>query len=473
MLSGLCLLLLAAGLDAERARASEAPPALFVEGYADRVSYAPGEEVQFHVSTTAPTYSLEIARIGAESQIVFSKSDIPGAAHPVPEHASSHGCGWPESFRTTVLQGWTSGYYQATFRAMDTGGKFVGRGRRTAESSTFFIVRPAIPGRSTKILLQLSTNTYNAYNNWGGGSLYGYHGRANLQGNRVSFLRPSASQFAAWERPFVAWAEKNGYELDYCANSDLEQLPDLLKNYQLVLSVGHDEYWSAGMRDKLEAFIGRGGNVAFFSGNTCCWQVRPEDNGTALLCWKQAFNMDPVFREKDKSKLSTLWSHHLVGRPENQLTGVGFLWGGYHLSHGQFMDGKGAYRVHDPDHWIFAGTQLKQDDEFGAMHTIVGYECDGCELEWKDGIPSPTHRDGTPETFEVLATCPARWHPDDCEWYDQWEPGRTGNACLGVYTRGGTVFTAGSTDWAHGLRGGDLVVEQITKNILNRLGEAP
>ena len=42
---------------------------------------------------------------------------------------------------------------------------------------------------------------------------------------------------------------------------------------------------------------------------------------------------------------------------------------------------------------------------------------------------------------------------------------------LGVYTRGGTVFTCGSTDWAHGLRGGDAVVERITRNVLEKLGK--
>ena len=224
------------------------------------------------------------------------------------------------------------------------------------------------------------------------------------------------------------------------------------------------------MRDALEAFIGNGGNAAFFSGNTCCWQVRTEDSGQALTCWKQGFNSDPVFRTGDFSKLSTLWSHHLVKRPENQLTGVGFLYGGYHLSHGEFMDGKGAYTIHRPDHWVFDGTDVRKGNEFGAKHTIVGYECDGCELEWRDGMPYPTHRDGTPDTFEVLATCPVRWAPDDCEWYDLWEKGRIGAACLGVYKRGGTVFTCGSTDWAHGLRGGDEVTERITKNVLNKLG---
>jgi len=42
---------------------------------------------------------------------------------------------------------------------------------------------------------------------------------------------------------------------------------------------------------------------------------------------------------------------------------------------------------------------------------------------------------------------------------------------MGVYTRGGTVFTAATTDWSHGLRGNDAVVENITCNVLDRLSE--
>ena len=74
-----------------------------------------------------------------------------------------------------------------------------------------------------------------------------------------------------------------------------EQRPELLDNYSLVLSVGHDEYWSAGMRDSLEGFIARGGNCAFFAGNAVCWCVRPEDDGRALTSFKQMYVMDPVW----------------------------------------------------------------------------------------------------------------------------------------------------------------------------------
>jgi len=436
-------------------------PGSFVVGYPDQLSYAPGETIDFHLSSSAKSLSATIQRIGANEVTVWSKADIPVAAQPIPDKASSHGCGWPRTFQLTVPDDWNSGYYQVIFKGND--GKSNGR--------LFFILRAKHPGKKTKILLQLSTNTYNAYTNWGGHSLYSYHDRDGLQGHRVSFDRPLSSQFANWELPFVRWAETNGYTLDYAANSDLEHRPEILGQYRLVLSVGHDEYWSSPMRDHLEKFIAEGGNVAFFSGNTCCWQVRSEDDGRALTCWKQTPNLDPLFRNGDPKLLSTAWSHHLVQRPENQLTGVGFLWGGYHRSHGQFMDGPGSFQTHRPDHWVFAGTKLKRDDRFGGKETIVGYECDGCEMKWDNGLPFPTHSDGTPESFTILATCSARWATGDSLWYDRFPKDRVGAAVLGVYQQGGTVFTAGTTDWAHGLRGGDPVVQRITKNLLDRLSK--
>ncbi len=441
---------------------AQAPPK--IEGYAQTLSVAQGEPVGIAVSTTAPSYSVEVVRVGAKVVSYWTKADVKGTSYPIPRDVSPDGCRWPEAFQVPVGLDWPSGYYLARLKPENAP-------PNTPSAEAYFIVRPREPGKNAKILLQLSTNTYNAYNNYGGYSLYAYHAKDKVQGRCVSFDRPGGSQFANWEAPFTAWAERNGYAIDYAANSDLELRPEILKPYKLVLSVGHDEYWSKPMRDNLEAYIKDGGNVAFLSGNSVCWQIRTVANGRELVCWKQTFGDDPIYQTDDRRTLSTLWSHHLVARPENSLTGVGFLWGGYHLSHGQYMNGSGAFTTHQPDHWVFADTKLKRDQPFGGKHTVVGYECDGCEMTWRDGLPYPTHRDGTPETFVILATAPARWHPDDCEWYEKWEKGREGHAVMGIYTRGGTVVTTGSTDWAHGLRGGDEMVETITKNILNRLGK--
>ncbi|MCA8993143.1 MAG: hypothetical protein KDA88_14230 [Planctomycetaceae bacterium] len=447
------------------------PEGLFIQGYAGRLSYVPDEEVTLHLNSSGGQCSLTVERVGAERQRVFAQDNIAVATHPIPDRASSHGCGWPEAFRFTIPNDWTSGYYEVKLSVSNSGDAAAGKEANKTASSLFFVVRRHQSSQA-KILLQLSTNTYNAYTNWGGHSLYSYHDRDGVQGHRVSFERPLSSQFYNWEHPFVVWAEKNGYELDYAVNADLEFHPEILKQYPLVLSVGHDEYWSSPMRDNLEKYIAEGGNVAFFSGNTCCWQVRSEDDGKALTSYKQWYNIDPQYRTTDHRLLATLWGHHLVQRPENELTGVGFLWGGYHKSHGQFMDGPGSYEVHRADHWIFAGTGLKRGDRVGGEETVVGYECDGCEIEWRDGLPFPTCKDGTPQSFTILGTCPAKWHPGDCYWYDQFPTDRVGNSVMGMYEQGGTVFTAGSTDWAHGLRGKSPAIERITRNILDRLSRS-
>ncbi len=458
-----CWILLGLLAGAPTVADQQQPAAPFVLGYANRLSCVPGEEISFHLSSSGASLRMLIERLGGINETVFERHEIACATHPIPDRASSHGCNWPVTFTMTIPNDWKSGCYAATL--------ILKHGENETRSAVQFVVRSAEPGKNTKILLQLSTNTYNAYTNWGGHSLYAYHDRDGLQGHRVSFDRPLQSQYSNWELPFVKWAETNGYVIDYAVNSDLEFHPEILKQYRLVLSVGHDEYWSSPMRDHLEKYIADGGNVAFFSGNTCCWQVRSEDNGRSLTCWKQWNNVDPLYRKGDHKLLSTIWSHHLVERPENQLTGVGFLWGGYHRSHGQFMDGPASFIVHRPDHWLFEGTNLKRDDRFGGIDTIVGYECDGCEMTWQDGVPSPTHKDGTPKSFTILGSCPAQWAPDDCLWYDRFPSDRVGAAVLGIYTQGGTVVTAGTTDWAHGLRGNDPAVVKITRNVLDRLSK--
>jgi hypothetical protein len=449
----------------------------FIEAYAGQLSYLPGEKAGLHVSTSAARFGVEVARVGPQREVVFSKDRVAGGKQTVPANAFSHGCGWPVTLEVPIAKDWRSGYYQVLLRTSD--GK--------AKGEAFFVVRPARPGRVPRILIQLCTNTYNAYNRWGGSSFYG--GPKGV-GRRVSFERPylgflpeenftnTYSGWRRWEQPFVEWAERAGYHLDFAVNSDLEFHPEVLKGYRLVLSVGHDEYWSWPMRDNLEKFIAGGGNVAFFSGNTCFWQVRSEDRGSALVSWKMNFDQDPVYKLDDQRLLSGMWSNRLVKRPENQLTGVSFSYGGYHrfFEHG----GDGNYTVHRPDHWVFAGTGLKRGDRLGAKGTIVGYECDGCEFTLKDGLPVPTGRDGTPETFEILGSAPAGLSVKGDQsllWVSEALYGKgtkkrlkqPGAAVLGCYTRGGTVFTTGCTEWVRGLEGRDAAVERVTRNVLDRL----
>ena len=470
-----------------------------IDGYASPQSVKAGDEIELCISTNLSKYSIEIARIGGQRDVVWRKDELLGVDHPTPDDAALFGCKWPAAIRMRVPEDWRSGYYQATMRGSGSDGKPV-------HGELFFVVRPLHPGQDTKILIQLCTNTYAAYNFFGDCSLYGHaadklvdyawkDGR-DLRGRRVSLDRPylgfpqyrggypdftrKYSGWHNWEVDFVRWAEREGYVIDFCANEDLEHHPEILKPYRLVLSVGHDEYWSSPMRDSLEAFIAEGGNAAFFSGNTCFWQVRFESDGHAMVCWKDLFEKDPLYGKDDNKLLATMWSNRMVGRSENELTGVSFTWAGYSAFAGHFEDGPFAYKIHRPDHWIFEGTGLKQGELLGAKERIVGYECDGCSLEWRDGLPYPTYTDGTPKSFEILGTCPAGVHRGggggldiiDIALYGKIQDGQhpqPGTVTMGVYTQGGTVFTSGCTEWSRGLKGKNPQVERITHNILRRL----
>ena len=279
-----------------------------VTGYCWPQSAVAGDTVSLHLSSAgARPVSIEVARIGVERTVVFEERGVPVDDHATPADAWAHGCGWPAASELTIDAGWRSGYYEVVL-SIDVDGK-------TRRSHAFFVVRPQPGPGQQPILLALGTNTWHAYNDFGGRNLYtgatqvslqrpmapGYLHKPDGAGQRVTSMHPpdrqSASHYAFlvlnhlspyggsagwpnWELPFVRWAEREGYEFDVVTNADLEDHPELLgpsSPCRLYLSIGHDEYWSAGMRDTVEGFIGRGGNAAFLSGNTAFWQVRHED----------------------------------------------------------------------------------------------------------------------------------------------------------------------------------------------------
>jgi hypothetical protein len=497
-----------------------------VSGYCWPQSVLPGDPVALHLSSAgAREVQVEIARVGRTRDVVFTGT-VAAGDHSVPARAWEVGCDWPVAHRVATDPSWRSGYYEVVL-TIDVDGS-------PRRDHAFFVVRPLADTPNT-ILLALSTNTWHAYNDFGGRNLYtggtisslqrpmarGYLHKPAGAGRRVATIHPpdpdmnshvgylrrhhlspyaGSAGWPDWELPFLQWAEREGYVIDMCTNADLEDHPELLEPVRLLLSVGHDEYWSGPMRDTVEAFIARGGNVSFFSGNTSFWQVRMEDRdghgpATRMVGYKGQFKDDPVFDTSRQSELTTIWSDHLVGRPENHMTGVSFTRGGYHRIGKRVTNGAGGYTVHRPDHWIFDGTGVTYGDVLGAASTVVGYECDGCDFVTRDGLPYPTGLDGTPATFQILGTAPAAPftrttaarppapnEPAEDEFvasrlFGTREPEalariQHGHAVLGSYTSpaGGTVVTTGCTDWAHGLTGLDPQVERITANILDRLG---
>jgi hypothetical protein len=498
-----------------------------VEGYCRPLSTAPGSPVSLHVSTEARHYSVTVERWGRERETVWSAQDLPGVFTPVPDDADARGCGWPVAIEIPVGPDWRSGFHLVTLTALDGP-----PGRRVAHAC--FVVRGQ-PGARARALLVLEVNTWNAYNTWGGRSLYtGGHrvsferpfGRGMLwrpaeerddrkarpvrfreepdadgaifQAYRTARNYPAAIGSTGWythARRFVEWAERNHYQFDLCVSTDLDADPELPADYDLVLSVGHDEYWSGAQRDAVEGFVGRGGAFVSLSGNTMFWQVRHE--GGSMIGYKYRAHLDdPVMAEGRAGEATAMWADPVVGRPEWTLLGAGSAFGLYHRFGQATPRGVGGFIVYRADHWMLADTGLRYGDVVGVDDGVVGYETLGCPVTLDEfQLPVPWPRPDLPADLQVVAMVPssnigmgeypasisALSDQGDLEFIAERIHGDAGPDNLARVRHGnavivtghpfgpgtGEVVTVGSTDWVYGLAH-DSIVGRITANLLDR-----
>ena len=191
------------------------------------------------------------------------------------------------------------------------------------------------------LLFQTSDTTWQAYNQYGGNSLY--TGSPAGRAYKVSYNRPFTTRGTGaedWlfnaEYPMVRWLEANGYDVSYTTGVDSDRRGGLIQQHKTFLSVGHDEYWSGGQRTNVEAARDAGVNLAFFSGNEVFWKTRWEPSidgsGTAyrtLVSYKETHanaKLDP----QDPPTWTGTWRDPRFsppadgGRPENALTGTSF-----------------------------------------------------------------------------------------------------------------------------------------------------
>lgn len=384
-----------------------------IEGYASEVSVLPGARLDLHVSTSpAARYRVEVYRIGwyagAGARLVACspscRGDEPGSPQPVPAFDPSTGyldAGWPVTDSLTVSGDWTSGYYLAEL--VLTTGADSGRG-----SWVPFVVREP-PARASDILVQAPVNTWQAYNDWGGRSLYfDYDG---LGDNHVSFDRPydertmktadgpatdNANLPQVSEFPLVRFLERGGYDVSYTTDVDTDAAPQSLLRHRLVIVNGHDEYWTKGIRDAFERARDLGTNLAFVGANIGFWQMRYEDGRRTVVEYRNA-GPDP---EQDPA-LKTVEFREL-GRPECGLLGVQGIVEPGNQSIGIRDLAVNAAALTDPwfAHTGFTGTE--------TLPRLVGYEWDriepGCA---PPGLRDLFHVDGTPPYDGVRYTAPS------------------------------------------------------------------
>jgi len=445
-----------------------------IRGYPGRASVAPGEQLVLRVSTDAPRFRVAFHR-WTDGFIPMHETDWLDGQYAEPRGAADD-WQWPQ-YTFDIPQDWPSAVYIAHLQEPEA----TPLDLAMTSAAALFVVRGT--GRS-KLLYKIPLATYHAYNCTGGGCFYDTQTFSqDPPGARVSLQRPgggiggdtwgardhydlrsSRQTFAHWDARFIQWLVREGYAPEFCTDFDIHNDPALLGNYRLVLSVGHDEYWSETTRDRVEAHVTRGGNAAFFGANLCWWRIHVVEGGAAIVCHQGG----------PKGAYDHWWPQTGAGRPEDALAGVSYRHGG------GWWDGPretAGYLVQDAGHWVFEGTGLRHGVAFGkdTWPPVVGYECDGAPLSAFDtetGIAtlSPdAGRCGTPSGFRLLAASPLgdRWQERPPR-----ELHKTGEgihaATMGIFTRNGTVFTAGTTDWAQVL-GQDPCVDQITRNVIDGL----
>src|SRR5690242_5069913 len=324
-----------------------------IQGYATSMSVNVGGTIRFKVKSTASAYHIDIYRLGyyqGNGARLQQANVRPTASLPQTQPAcltdSATGlidCGnWGVSASWTVPSTAVSGVYIARLIRDDNGGA----------SQIPFVVRD--DAAHSDMLVRTSDSTWQAYNKYGGNSLYsctspcppgnpnGYKAAFSVSYNRPfdgTITQDNGRSYLFYaEYQMIRFLERNGYDASYTSQGDVAANAGLLLNHKVIISSGHDEYWSGQERTNVEAARDAGVSLAFFSGNEVYWKTRWENsvdgNNVAhrtLVCYKETWGNGTTRLDPDPQWTGTWRDPRLTppalggGRPENGLTGTAYM----------------------------------------------------------------------------------------------------------------------------------------------------
>jgi hypothetical protein len=436
----------------------------FIQGYAGTTTALPGASVALYVSSQAPTtFALDVYRIGwyqgkggrlylhqaglhslAQGIWVLdggwtspcATCTLDSATHLLETH-------WKVTTHLTIGADWLSGVYLIKLTAANH-----------AESYIPLVVRAPVSANlaaQAPVLANIPFNTYQAYNFWGGYSLYGEDEDENIiygtRAYKVSFSRPyvrsaGAGDFLAWDIHTVRWMERADLNVTYTAD---DQLASALAapTYRVILMLGHGEYWTKAMRDGLDHARDTGISLAFLGADNGYWQARyePDAAGVAnrtLVCYKvssgykmthlrngleaDTLALDPDY-PKHPDLVTALWRDPVLHRPESELLGLEY---------------RAIIMPHSHPDWVVSASAL-DPLEVGTGLT-PGMHIKGGLLGYEFDTLGPAN--ATPAGLHIIADSPV--YTDYHSRVD----------ALTAYYRapsGAIVFDAGTIWWAWGL----------------------
>src|SRR5215467_12925146 len=343
-----------------------------ITGYASETSVAPGQSFHLHVAAPSGSrYRVLVYRLGwyrgVGGRLIMCvpgcRSSQAAIAQPPPTTADSvtglFRAPWRVTDRVEIPADAVSGYYQAKL-------EIVGGAYADAVGSVALIVRQSPVAPASAVLVQVPVNTWEAYNRWGGKSLYQFG--TSMHAVEVSFDRPFDQQLfynmvTKLELPWVRFLERNGIDVSYQTDVDTDRAPGSLLHHRLVFAIGHDEYWTQRMRDAFNRALALSTNLMFGS-NSGEWRMRYATGRRTIVEWRDP-SIDPAHnRRLDNGFFRTF------GERECKLMGVEHRW----AAQRDLTAPPTSYTVVGPssDPWLAAAGLAPGD----VIPGVVGYEWD-------------------------------------------------------------------------------------------------
>ncbi|SDS52762.1 Ig-like domain-containing protein [Pseudarthrobacter equi] len=460
-----------------------------IQGFGTAMSVNIGEAISFKVKTPASAYHIDILRFGYYKGDGARKiaANIPlkvNLPQSQPACLTQQGTGlidcgnWAVSATWTVPSTAVSGVYFAHLVRNDTGG----------DSMVPFVVRN--DAGNSGIVVQTSDTTWQAYNTYGGNSLYSCtvacptgNPLAYKSAFKVSYNRPFLSTGDlghSWlmdtEYPMIRFLEANGYDVSYMSGLDTATKGNLLKNHKVFISSGHDEYWSGTQRSNVEAARNAGVSLAFFSGNEAFWRTRWEasidtsqTSGRTLVSYKDTHYNTPV----DPVEWTGTWRDPRFGtasgggNPENSLTGQFFL------------VNSGSADIKVPAQ--YAALRLWRNTAAarltGTQSLTLGSGLDTLGYEWDIDADNGFRPAGAFKLSSTTVSVPEAF----TDYGSTTAPSsQTHNLMMYRAPSGALVFGAGTVQWAYGLdnftiptSSPDKNMQQATVNLFADMGVQP
>ena len=441
-----------------------------VAGYVAMQAIAPGQTQRVYVNAPrSRTVRVRVYRMGwyggTGGRLVMRSSSLHVVRQPRCRHRFSTGlteCDWHATLSFPIPAALPSGVYIVKLLAA-----------RGAQSDCLFIVRSSHPA---PLLVEIPTASYEAYNAWGGDSLY--PGGTKLtglthstQGVEVSYDRPydsqtGAGQFFIREVAMVRFLERYGYPAAYTTSESIDSKPAQVKGTRALMDVGHSEYWSVRDEQAFSSARDHGTSLIFISSDTMAWRVRfapataassqAGEAGHVIVAYKENAALDP-----DRAQPSGLFAE-----------------GGANLV-GSAYDGCITPRVHKPGPpvyryytwrpapylrpgWLFAHSGVSATT---SIPGITGYELD----QRTPATPGATRLIGT----GAGVPCQGANEPSPVH-------GTVAETTLYGVRSGALVFATGSLGWEYALspvpqaspdapRAPDPRVVAMTRNLLARV----